>query len=151
MIQWGSRARPPRLQSGQAPLSRALPRTGPRSCLAARVRREVDTVPTCSSFLLGVSPERPSCPLLLTQLRRPLCAIKIHLGCSLSNPPEHSDSFTKFSAVDCAPERKLYPSTTPHRAVFLSNSGRNAAASTSPWPASPRASPPLLLAPLGSR
>ena len=28
MIQWGSRARPPRLQGGQAPLSRALPRTG---------------------------------------------------------------------------------------------------------------------------
>ena len=114
MIQWGSRARPPRLQSGQAPLSRALPRTGPRSCLAARVRREVDTAPTCSSILLGVSPERPPCFLLLTQLRRPLCAIKFHRGrsffapeLSLPTSPSSPQSIAPPSASANPPEPSI--------------------------------------------
>jgi hypothetical protein len=82
--------------------------------------------------------------------RQPPFDAEIHLACFPSNPPEHSNSFAKFLAIDCAPERKLYPTVAPTRAVFLSHSGRSAAASTSPWPASLRASPLPLLALLKS-
>ena len=60
-----------------------------------------------------------------------LVQLQIRLDRSLPNPPEHSPSFARSLAIDCAPERKLYPSTTSHRAVFLSNSGRSAAVSIS--------------------
>ena len=136
--------------AGAEPPPRTPPRTRPCSCLLLcltrrphphRRRRRVDKASGGRdiSFLL-LEPRR----------RQPPLTAEIHLACFPSNPPEHSTSFAKFSAVDCAPERKLYPSTAPTRAVFLSSSGRSAAVSTSPWPASPRAFPLLLLALLKS-
>jgi hypothetical protein len=151
VIQWGSRARPPRLQSGQAPLSRALPRTGPRSCLAARVRREVDTAPTCSSFssvfplsgrlVFFSSHPTPATPLRLQNLPR---LIPFHF-------PRALHQLRQVLGFRLRPRAQALTHQSSPPDPFFPKPDRSAAVSSSPWSASPRASPRLLLAPLGSR
>ena len=82
--------------------------------------------------------------------RRALCASQIRPHRSLPSHLRNPRSSAKNPATVYAPEHKLYPTIAPTRAVFPSNSGQSAAASTPPWPASLRPSPLLLFAQLKS-
>ena len=134
----------------QAPLLRTSPHTPPRSCLAARV-----AVKWPSSWrphpLPSVTTSRCELPFRpFAQHWRSPFTIKFHRRqslaisqCPSSAPP--SAQLPPEPLTACSNPLQLQ--TEP----FSSNSGRNAAASTSPWPALLRASLPLLSSFLKSR